>query len=108
MNPLHLTEIHHLNQPMNLIVESLENNLYQAFIEVADEECLILDNDGKPLSAHSLGEMHEYLEGFRFKKAWLRQQSAYDEMIGQPIRAADNTLKVPLGWSSLEKSPQSH
>jgi hypothetical protein len=26
----------------------------------------------------------------------LRQQSPYDEMVGQPLRQQDNTLEVPL------------
>ena len=30
------------------------------------------------------------------KRIVVDSQSAYDEMIGQPVRTADNTLEVPL------------
>jgi len=36
----------------------------------------------------------------------LRQQSAYDEMINQPMRQGSNMLEVPLGNNRLGSAPQ--
>ena len=80
-----------------LVLESMQNALYQAYFELDGETFVITDN-GAPVRAFSVGKMYERLGGFRFHKALLRQNSAYDEMIGQPMRDS-NTLVVPLDWS---------
>ncbi len=76
-----------------LVLESLPGALYQAYFEVNGATYPLL-KDGKAIRTYSVGKMYEILGHFRFKRAMLRQHSAYDEMVGQP-GGGSNTLTVP-------------
>ena len=80
-----------------LVLESLPSALYQAYFEQDNQRHIVMFQD-KPVSARSIGNIHEILGAFSFKKVVLRQHSAYDEMIGQ-TRGEKNTMTIPLDWS---------
>jgi hypothetical protein len=80
----------------NVVIHSLERSLYQVTVFIEDKERLLRDNNGKPFRRRSLNAVKESLQGAPISQLSLRQQSAYDEMIGQPLREADNALMVPL------------
>ena len=63
----------------DLTIRSLDLALYQAEVELAGHTRLLCDDGDAP--ARSLQ---------------LVQQSAYDEMIGQPLRETSNAMAVPL------------
>ncbi|WP_194436218.1 DUF6482 family protein [Vibrio fluminensis] len=84
-----------------LVVHSLDLSLYQVSVEVDGEEHFIIDDKGKMLRAFSIVELQKQCANLNAKKWVLRQQSAYDEMVGAPIRQQDNTLEVPLGNNKL-------
>ena len=78
------------------VVHSLDQALYQVTLQIEGEEHLLVENDGRTFRRHSLNEVRESLQLLAVEKAVLRQTSAYDEMIGQPLRQSDNALEVPL------------
>ena len=91
-----------LAQPAAAVIHSLEQALYQVTVVIGGEEHLLVENDGKTFRRHNLQQVREALQAMPVASLVLRQQSAYDEMIGQPLRETSNALEVPL---SLEQYP---
>lgn len=84
-------------QPIEKItIHSLDLALYQAFITVNNKEKLIYGNNDRPLRSHNLTALRKQLNHLSIKEMELKQQSAYDEMIGVANEKTDNTLCVPL------------
>lgn len=94
-------------QPRDMIIHSIDQALYQVTVLVDGKERLLTENNGKIFRRHSLQAVREILSLMPVSRLSLRQQSAYDEMIGQPIRAADNTLEIPLS-AHIDKPPVRH
>ena len=84
-----------------LVVHSLDLSLYQVSVEVDGQAHFITDDKGTLLRAFSVLELQKKCANLKANKWVLRQQSAYDEMVGAPIRQQDNTLEVPLGNNKL-------
>ncbi len=80
----------------DVVIRSLDQALYQATVVLEEGERLLLDSKLRPLRFHSLQAMREALAPLDIGSLTLRQQSAYDEMIGQPLRDGSNVLEVPL------------
>lgn len=80
-----------------VIVHSLDPCLYQCTALVDGQEVLVVDDQAKPLRAFNVLDAQAYFDGITVELMVLRQQSAYDEMVGQPLRDGSNTLEVPLG-----------
>ena len=68
---------------------------------IEDEEQMICDDEGQLLRAHSLIEMQKLCRNLNVKARVLRQDSAYDEMVGGPEKGGGNRLEVPLGDNKL-------
>ena len=83
-------------EPIDTTVHSLEQALYQVTIIVDGKECLLTEDDGKPFRRRSLSAVREALQVLPLASLTLKQHSAYDEMIGQPVREGDNALEVSL------------
>lgn len=79
-----------------VIVVSLEQALYQVLVDIDGIETLLRDDSGRPFRCHNLQGVREALVNLPISSLVLRQQSAYDEMIGQPMREQHNTLEVTL------------
>ena len=77
-------------------IRSTELSLYLAEVELDGELHLVCDDDGVPLRTVNLVNMREQLECLDIEHLVLVQDSAYDEMIGQPNREGTNRLEVPL------------
>ena len=82
------------------IVHSLQHALYQVTVIVDGQECLLTENDGKTFRRHSLSAVREALQVLPLASLTLKQRSAYDAMIGQPIREGENALEVSLALES--------
>ncbi|KAA1190080.1 hypothetical protein F0M18_13525 [Pseudohalioglobus sediminis] len=95
-------EFTRLEQPVPVVIHSLEQALYQVTITIDDSTYLLAENNGKTFRCHSLQRAREALQTMPVASIVLRQLSAYDEMIGQPVRDQGNTLEIPL---SLELYP---
>ena len=84
-----------------VIIHSLDLCLYQASVLVEDEEQFVTDNNGKLLRSHNVLAFQAMFEPFVVKAFVMRHQSAYDEMVGQPLRQGSNVLEVPFGNNRL-------
>ena len=83
-------------EPVVAVVQSLEQALYQVMVVADGQEWLLTENDGKTFRRNSLSAVREALQMLPLSALSLRQQSPYDEMVGQPLRLLDYTLEVPL------------
>lgn len=87
-------------QPVQkVIVYSFEPILYQISIEDELGEHVVCTEDNTPFCTTCIEKAKSLFEPFCVKAMVLRQQSAYDEMIGHPRRQAENTLEVMLSPS---------
>ena len=91
-----LKELARCGQIDRLVIRSVDLSLYIALAEVAGDEYLITNNDGSTLKTRNLLEMKQAVSGLPFAQLVLRQESAYDEMVGQPGREGSNALEVGL------------
>jgi hypothetical protein len=86
-----------LHQPLaRAVVHSLDGSLYQLSVQIGDQEHLVWASSDRPLRTRNILELKEKLVGLEIGELVLRQNSAYDEMVGQPD-SGDNRLEVPLG-----------
>lgn len=79
-----------------LAIRSTDLSLYLAEIELDGIRHLVCDDDERPLRTANLVSMREKLAVLEVEQLVLVQESAYDEMIGQPLREGSNRLEVPL------------
>jgi len=84
-----------------VIVHSLDWSLYQASIVIDGQEQVLAGKDGRPVRARSMLQLEAMFEDFKVKEMVLRQESAYDEMINQPVRECSNRIEVPVGRNNL-------
>lgn len=85
----------------SVVIESVDLSLYIAHVRVGDTEQVITDRQGKVLKTRNLLEMQRLLRKAVSCEFFLRQRSAYDEMVGHAYRAADNSMELPLGREPL-------
>ena len=85
----------------SVVIESVDLSLYIAHVRVGDAEHVIADRQGKVLKTRNLLEMQRLLRKAVSCEFFLRQRSAYDEMVGHAYRAADNSMELPLGREPL-------
>lgn len=91
-----LQQLQHSVGVSRIVVHSLDFSIYLAYAEFGQDAFLVTEPDGKPLRTSNLTAMKQRLAGVAAPALYLRQQSAYDEMVGQPLRRGANTLEVPL------------
>ena len=87
----------HSKRIEKLIINSLEQALYQAVVVVDGEEQVVWQTDQKTLLTRNLTKMREYFEHMDINEIVLRHESAYDEMVGQAPKDSSNRLEVKLG-----------
>ena len=85
----------------DVIIESVDLSLYIAHARIDGVEHLIVDHQGKVLKTQNLLEMRRMLRKAVTCDFFLRQRSAYDEMVGHAHQAADNSMELPLGREPL-------
>lgn len=82
--------------PIDLaVILSLDMSMYQLLVFIDGEERLVWESVLLPLTARSLTAMRDRIKHLALGSIVMRQNSAYDEMISQPLRVA-NTLELPL------------
>ncbi|MEH6592345.1 MAG: DUF6482 family protein [Halioglobus sp.] len=82
------------------VVHSIDMVGYQASVVIDSDEYRLVDVTGKPLRCKNLTKMREMLRALPLTSIVLRHTSAYDEMVAQPIRQANNTLEVSVALES--------
>lgn len=96
-----LSELRQLDSIEKVIIHSFECSIYRACVIIDGQTRMIYERPGKPLSRRSNAALTQLLSAEVNSKAFsLQHQSAYDEMIGQPIRTVSNQLEVPLSPST--------
>lgn len=91
-----LEQLKKLEPLQRVIIQSLDLSLYRVVVEQNGETYWLVDNQGSPLKLHSLMETREILDGYHIQELVMQHQSAYYEMVGQPLRES-NLLEVPIG-----------
>ena len=84
-----------------VVIESVDLSLYIAHATMGEEERVITDRRGRVLKTRNLLEMQRALRKKLACDFFLRQRSAYDEMVGHQHQAADNCMELPLGRDPL-------
>lgn len=79
-----------------VVIHSIDCSLYIARATVAGVERLVTDSSGATLKTRNILDMKQHLADVPVEELLLQQQSAYDEMVGQPVREGANTLQVSL------------
>lgn len=82
-------------------LHSLESNLYQLSIVIDGKEDYIFNDNGRFLTSHNKLALQSLFKGKTVGTMVLCHQSAYDEMVGQPVAVGGNILEVPLGNSAV-------
>lgn len=92
-----LTKLQQIALIETVVVVAVDPSLYRLVAIIDGVEQPVVDERGKALSRRSINELQALLENCQIGRLLLRHESAYDEMIGQPQRACDNRLEVPIG-----------
>lgn len=95
-----LNELDH-ESVTRVVIESVDLSLYIAHVTVGDVERILTDHHGKVLKTRNLLEMQRTLRKRLNCDFFLRQRSAYDEMVGHDYPATDNCMELPLGRDPL-------
>lgn len=80
-----------------IIIHSHDWSLYLVSVICDGKEHYILDKNGHPITANNKLALQYLFRHYKVGAYVLRHESAYDEMVGHPIRDEPNTLEVPLG-----------
>jgi hypothetical protein len=89
-----------LMQIEKLIFHSLDQSLYNVSAVVNGKETMITNEKGHRLTSRNLLELQQQFAHLAIKNQVLRQHSAYDEMIGGPIKTS-NEMEIPIGDNKL-------
>lgn len=84
-----------------IVIESVDLSLYLARAVIDGQELMIADANGKFVKTHNLLAMKRRLKALVTCEFFLRQQSAYDEMVGHSYAANANTMEIPMGSEPL-------
>lgn len=79
-----------------VVINSVDMVGYQASVIIDGERHRLVLANGKPLRKKNLMAMREVLKAMPVASIILEHQSAYDEMINQPLRQVSNTLRLPV------------
>jgi hypothetical protein len=82
-----------------VIIESVDLSLYIAHARIDGEEHVIADRQGKVLKTRNLLEMQRMLRKAVTCEFFLRQRSAYDEMVGHTHRRPTTAWNYHWGVS---------
>ncbi|MDX1450958.1 MAG: DUF6482 family protein [Oleiphilaceae bacterium] len=94
---IRFSELAKLPRIDKVIIHSLDQALYCIAIEHEGDSLHLVEDDGTLFKRHNLMLIRELLSPLHIELLVLRQQSAYDEMVGQPLREQDNTMEIVLG-----------
>ena len=89
-----LNELHSSRPQIDLLcLRAVRADMY--LVEVGGEEMRVVNVDGTSFAAHSLLGAKLPFKGLAIERTVLRQESSYDEMVGQPSRLS-NQLEIPV------------
>jgi hypothetical protein len=97
MGSITLRQLHKTNPEIDLLrLRSFDPDIYLVELVIANETWFVKDEQGRTLSFRSMLAAKKPFKGFKITRAEMLQESAYDEMVGHPIRDGNNTLQVTI------------
>jgi hypothetical protein len=97
MNSMTLQHLHKIRPAIALLrLRSFDPDLYLVELVIADRTYVVKDEQGRTLSFRSMLAAKKPFKGLTITRAEMVQESAYDEMVGQPLRQDRNTLQVNI------------
>ncbi|GEA50154.1 hypothetical protein VIN01S_09580 [Vibrio inusitatus NBRC 102082] len=82
---------------MELLIESLEGDIYLAYQVQGKRKAPLLDRHNNPRTFRSLEQVREYCSSETYQSASLLQATAYDEMCGIS-NAEQSSAVMNLNW----------
>ncbi|GAB7220178.1 DUF6482 family protein [Vibrio comitans] len=82
---------------MELLIESLEGDIYLAYQIQGERKAPLLDHHNNPRTFRSLEQVREYCSSETYHSASLLQTTAYDEMCGFS-NSDQNSTVMNLNW----------
>ncbi|MEZ8987745.1 DUF6482 family protein [Vibrio breoganii] len=82
---------------MELLIESLEGDIYLAYQVQGEHKVPLLDQYNNPRTFRSLEQVREHCTGETYQSASLLQATAYDEMCGFG-ESERNATVMNLNW----------
>ena len=79
-----------------LVINSLEQALYQAIVVIDGVEHIVWESNEKVLLSRNLMQLRELFKAFDIPEIALRHESPYDEMIGLSANCESNRIEVQL------------
>ena len=96
LSTVSLNELHSSRPQIDLLcLRAVRADMYLVAVEVGGEEMSVVNVDGTSFAAHSQLGAKLPFKGLTIERAVLRQESSYDEMVGQPARLS-NQLEIPV------------
>ena len=80
---------------MNLIIESMEGDIYLAFREEQGQRRVVAVDD-TPIKFSSINQAHEHFRSEQFEQVWLEHNIRDDEMVG--LGETVGPMRIPLNW----------
>ena len=101
MHSITLSQLAKIDIIDDVEIHSLDCSLYTARLVIGDQQYRLLDNNYKPYRRRSTELIKKDLLACQVGSIALVHQSAYDEMVGQPVGRESNQLRVSLAKPSL-------
>ncbi|TDO96404.1 DUF6482 family protein [Marinomonas balearica] len=96
-----MSDLRHIDVFDKVLIHSLESSLYQLSVVVNGKEDYVYKDTGVFLTSHNKLDLQSLFTDKIVSEMVLCHQSAYDEMVGQPVRSGPNLLEVPIGRAPL-------
>ena len=100
---LSINEFAELPGVADVTIHSLDVALYQVTVALQTGPHVLVDKHGKVIRHRNLQHVREMLHVLPVRNVVLRQESAFDEMIGQPSREGSNALEVQVSLEPYTK-----
>ena len=96
MHSITLSQLASVDSIDDVEIHSFDVALYTARLVIGEQQYRLLDNDLKPYRRRSIELIKKDLLACQVGGMALVQQSAYDEMVGQPVSQESNQLRISL------------
>lgn len=78
-----------------LEVQSFEMNVYLVQLTSGNKTGLVYDDSDKPMRFYSAGHIREFFAHCTVVKSYMKHETPYDEMIGNPPKA-EHAMALPF------------
>jgi hypothetical protein len=90
-----------------VIIHSHDLSLYLLSVVIDGTEHYVIDDQGRMVRSFNKLDLQGHFSSMTVGRMVLRQQSAYDEMVGASFEPTDNTMEVLIGGEAYGVSADS-